>query len=135
MPQIARLQERLGTVFLPEAQEIVPTQEAAPLPAITETADEPRVPVPGPLPFPPLKLCVTKLKQGCYRLRFTPKGSPTAFRGTLRVENAGTNLRFSGDLYKYRPATSDDAADTVIPIPIYPRLDYHSYLKGTQARL
>ncbi|GAA3573817.1 hypothetical protein GCM10022419_063550 [Nonomuraea rosea] len=136
MPQTSRLQERLGTVFLPEAQDVVPVQDAAPLPGMPPIIG-PEDAARAPDLLPPIKICVTNLKQGCYRLRFTPKGSPVtvAFRGTLRVEHMGGNLRFSGDLYRFRPGQSDADADAVTPIPVHPRADYHSYLKGVEARL
>src|SRR6185295_16283989 len=66
----------------------------------------PPVPPPVPLPKPPIRICRTTLKQGCYTLAFTPAPATifsTRFRGTLRVEQqANGRMRFSGDLYSYR---------------------------------
>jgi hypothetical protein len=130
----------------------------APLPAPIE-----RSPLGRPAGLDPLlsfKLCSTTLAQGCYTLSFVPSGAPllgTRYRGTLRVEHASAGLRISGDLYTYRllddliarwpervlgayelvraTVPSDEAADTGGAIPVYRRRSYHSYLKGTRARL
>jgi hypothetical protein len=108
-------------------------------------------------------LCSTSLRQGCYTVSFIPAppaGRPilgTRYRGTLRVEQRDSGLRFSGDLYRYRlidviatdprpvllaadfqrelVLPSNEAADTGGVIPIYRRRDYHSYLRGTAAQL
>ena len=111
-------------------------------------------------PLLPWRFCVTSLKQGCYTVSFVPKGTPifgNRFRGTLRVEQLASGIRFSGDLYRYRllddividwprPVVglqgleraripSDEAADAPGTIPIYSRRSYQSYLKGTTAQL
>jgi hypothetical protein len=166
MPRTDRFSERIGAVFLPESDtlevddDLTPTPEG-PLPfphPLPEPFPQP-FPDPPPFPpFPPFKVCRTSLKQGCYTLSFVPPGKKifgTRYRGTLRVENAATGPRISGDLYRYRllddivvnpgstvldPAlirgmnVSDEAEDAA-GIPIYSRRSYHSYLKGTKAQL
>jgi hypothetical protein len=176
----ARFAERIGKVFLPEAEAIDSGQDYTPNPE--GPFPEPGLPrLPGGLPEPQLprlpaerelipverlwyKFCSTRLRQGCYTIGFTPSGASifaTRYRGTVRVEHMGTGLRISGDLYTYRlldeiivrwpverlavygrvrdavtdAGGGDEAADTGGTIPIYPRRRYHSYLKGTGARL
>lgn len=107
---------------------------------------------------PPPRLCRINLKEGCYKVRFTPSVLVT-YHGTLRVDKAGGTTRISGDLYRYRtllpipkpPIKAElswrervalaepepSIAETTVPlppilkrqIPIYPRNRYHSYLK------
>jgi hypothetical protein len=117
MVSTARFAERIGTVFLPEADTIDVTQDYTPVP--DGPFPEPDIPQPGNRPidprlqlqFPPRdpfrwwRICVTTLKQGCYTIRFTPTGTPifgTRYRGTVRVEATGSSYRISGDLYSYR---------------------------------
>ncbi len=101
-----------------------------------------------PTPQLPIRLCRTKLKQGCYTLSFTPSPATifsTRYRGTLRVEQqANGRMVFSGDLYGYRlfdhikppfAPVGDEAADTGGAIPIYARRSYFAYLKGTSAQM
>jgi hypothetical protein len=119
MPRTAQFAERIGKVFLPEADTIQVAQD-------TPNPFDPRpgggLPFPLPdLPFPrePLELqpflprpwdwfprfCSTSLKQGCYTISFVPAGTSifsTRFRGTLRVEHTGSGPRISADLYRYR---------------------------------
>lgn len=174
MPRTEAFSERIGAVFLPEADVVEPAgnvQSSGEGSAVVSGAAdfgvpgdplrEPDLPwMRKPIPRPFFRVCSTTLKQGCYSLSFVPTGSffGTRFRGTLRVEHVGTGLRFSGDLYRYRllddlifqtptliqldsdrfagpELTSDEAADTGGTIPIYSRRSYHSYLKGTGARL
>jgi len=136
---------RVGAVFLPQADAVdVPDDDAGALALLAA----PPVPPPVPLPKPPIRICRTTLKQGCYTLAFTPAPATifsTRFRGTLRVEQqANGRMRFSGDLYSYRwfdhikppfPVMTDEAADTGGAIPIYTRRSYFAYLKGTSARM
>jgi hypothetical protein len=118
VPRTDRWAERIGAVFLPEADTVEDRTRA------TEG-------------LPPLE-------QGCYTLslrweavdRYTP-----TFVGTLRVEQLGARVRFSGDLYRERPRGAPggsgppavEAADVDEKIPIYRRPDYHSYLRGVGA--
>jgi len=152
----ARWEERIGAVFLPEAD-------------VVEVTDGDSTPNPGGLiehpqgldvPFKPLpfRACTTGLKQGCYTVQHAPTlaGVFTArFRGTLRVELTGGAPRISGDFYRYRlidPSViggtvltrpelieqlgaSSDVADDTTTIPIYKRKSYNSYLRGTRAQL
>jgi len=122
----ARFGERIGRVFLPEADTIGNGDDIRPN-AAGDYTPNPEGPFPGPgipgfpggrdpeIPFkPPFKwppelwwpkFCFTALKQGCYTLGFTPTGTPifgTRFRGTMRVESTGSGLRISGDLYSHR---------------------------------
>lgn len=109
-------------------------------------------PVPGPVPIPiPLpKFCLVPLPDGCYRLTYTKNNGTGSFRGTLRVDRATGTLVISGDLYWF--PTGADAADGPIGpgpvpfpvppitlakfgIPVYPRKQYHSYLKATAVQL
>jgi hypothetical protein len=94
-------------------------------------------------PFPPLQLCNIDLKQGCYRIDYSPKKSPfilgPSYHGTLRVENSKTTKIISGDLYKFplvivaNPlGDSEDNTNDGENIPVYPRGKYYSYLKGTK---
>ena len=177
MPRTDRFSERIGAVFLPEAETVEISQDFTPSPEGPFPEPEPPIPIPPiPIPFEPLpelrpvkpieplfpwwKFCSTQLRGGCYTLSFTPTSTSifgTRFRGTLRVENTANGVRFSGDLYSYRllddfiiqleertvgriglrsaDFITDEAADTGGTIPIYRRRSYHSYLKGTKARL
>ena len=111
----ARWEERIGAVFLPEAEAI-------------EVADEQGAGAGGRLPV---------LKQGCYTVQHTPTRAGTSgyrFRGSLRVELAGGAPRISGDLYRYRGDAEPEAAATPT-IPVYSRRSYNSYLRGTGAGL
>ncbi|NOT08118.1 MAG: hypothetical protein HOP28_07925 [Gemmatimonadales bacterium] len=171
MPTTTRFAERIGRVFLPEAdlidssEDFTPNPEGPlPVPGIPGWPFEPRLPFKWPPAIEPNvpRICLTNLKEGCYSLRFTPKGSTiraTRYRGTLRVERHGGKLRFSGDLYTRRlfddllqtrvslatygrmlggdaaDDSDDPALDAGGTIPIYSRASYRSYLKGTSARL
>ena len=117
MPRTERFGERVGKVFLPEADVINTAQEFTPGPEgpvqgpdmPTTFPEELRM----PLRVPPervdallfTKLCSTTLKPGCYTVGFAPSGTSifgTRYRGTLRVEALASTLRISGDLYTYR---------------------------------
>jgi len=163
MPRTERFHERIGAIFLPEADLAGVAVDPSPAPNVTLPG--PGLPSPGPVPGLPgeasgsLTTCTTSLKQGCYTLDYTPFGTPlfgTRYRGTLRVEQLAPGLRFSGDLYRYRlfdqavfgppiqweaqrlgsrSLPSDEAVNTGGMIPINRRGDYHSYLRGTVAQL
>jgi hypothetical protein len=105
MPRMERFHERIGAVFLPEA-DVVETADdpatgaggLAAGPGLPGEATRPGEPFP---PFPPIRFCRTSLKQGCYTLSFVPSGTSifgTRYRGTLRVEQVANGIRFSGDL-------------------------------------
>jgi hypothetical protein len=53
------------------------------------------------------RFCFTRLRQGCFKVTFKPKGAHKLFgrryHGTVRVEHTGEGLRFSGDLYSFGP--------------------------------
>jgi hypothetical protein len=107
----ARWEERIGAVFVPEADEIA--------------ADHDHGAAAGAQPV---------LKQGCYTVQHTPTGAGrqgSRFRGTLRVELAGDGPRISGDLYRYRGDAEPDEAAELTTIPVYSRRSYNSYLRGT----
>jgi hypothetical protein len=165
MPHTERFRERIGAIFLPEADAVQVMDQPAPVPDVTLPSPGPGVPGPasgaplGRTELFPVQTCTTSLKQGCYTVAFTPFGTSifgTRYRGTLRVEQLASGLRFSGDLYRYRlldwitaqapdlqeanflgayKVQADEAADTGGTIPIYGRADYHSYLRGTGAQL
>lgn len=158
MPRTDHFAERIGAVFLPEADVIVPDDLTSGPDAPSPMAMAAPSPVPNPpnVPIPPFKVCTTTLKEGCYTLHFVPTGAKlwsTRFRGTLRVETVANGVRTSADLYSYRilgdiitkplpplevlqaASVADEAADTGGTVPIYRRRSYHSYLKGTGARL
>jgi hypothetical protein len=119
-------------------------------PIFTPPIFDPQLPRLPNFPFPPIKqLCLINLKQGCYKLRYTPHSKNplilpiTYYLGTLRVENVGNGKRISGDLYKFRnfvqfpfpinplPLPVGDETGDASAIPIYGRTKYYSYLKGT----
>jgi hypothetical protein len=129
MPRTDRWPERIGAVFLPVADSVEVAEDAAP-------------PAEGP-PLP----------QGCYTLSLrwagTQRNAP-GLVGTLRVEPMLPRVRFSADLYRDQltpdvladPSSAhgeggspaEEAADTGGSIPIFPRLNYHSYLRGVGAK-
>ena len=160
MIKTEKFDKRIGKVYIPIAETV---------PVEAESSTDPDAPINDPVNpqpfsfpglFPPFKFCRTRLKEGCYRLSFVPKGSHPIFgrryRGTLRVETIADGIRFSGDLYvrsgivfpsfptlsvnrtdRLRLAAADavEDADAPGPIPIFSRASYHSYLKGTVASL
>ena len=107
------------------------------------------------------KFCRVNLPDGCYRITFDPNGFGDTFRGTVRVDRGEGSLVISGDLYRFpsvigpivgtppvavsRAATGSFGAAVAsgrfgtifrkLGIPVYSRGSYHSYLKGTGARL
>jgi hypothetical protein len=129
MPRTDRWPERIGAVFLPVADTVEVAEDAAP---------------PGEGP---------PLQQGCYTLSLrwaeTQRDAP-GLVGTLRVEPMLPRVRFSADLYRDQltpdvladpsgalgegGSPADEAADTGGRIPIFPRLNYHSYLRGVGAK-
>src|SRR5947209_1729247 len=66
------------------------------------------VPVhPAPVHLPPLRPCKIDVKEGCYRVAYTPNASSsiiqTFFYGTIRVDKRGGSgpTTVSGDLYRF----------------------------------
>lgn len=58
-------------------------------------------------PWQRYRICSKTLKEGCYALTFSPKARypsilQTAYKGTLRLETAGTDLIVSADLYRFK---------------------------------
>jgi hypothetical protein len=96
--------------------------------------------------------CRINLREGCYRITYQPKASTSVFHGSMRVER-GRKTVISGDLYRFLnpviglPATVAAAASVAerpgpatifqlpLPIPVYPRNKYYSYLKVTNIQL
>jgi hypothetical protein len=113
MPRTDHFSERIGAVFLPEADTVEVDEDITPNPEGPVPFPVPPIPIPPepfpqlPFPQPPLwtKRCSTTLKQGCYTLSFVPTDAPilgTRYRGTLRVEHTGAGVRFSADFYRHR---------------------------------
>jgi hypothetical protein len=112
MPRMERFHERIGAIFLPEADAAEVTDEASPVPDVTLLSPDARTPDPAPGSpgglgpgLPPWRICSTSLRQGCYTIGYKPFGTTifgTRYRGTLRIEQLSPGLRFSGDLYRYR---------------------------------
>jgi hypothetical protein len=158
----------VGTPFVPMAEAISSAAEgpAELIPAPEGPEEIPGIPIPqrpgiafpgGQLPH----VCNINLRAGCYRITFKPKGGPTVFYGTMRVDDTGGKTTISGDLYRYlripfkvpfeRARSSLTARTTIgerisavppavepgllsprpLNIPIYPRNRYYSYLKVT----
>jgi hypothetical protein len=160
MPKTQKFGQRIGNVYIPIADTVSvgggPALAQGPIvpPAVAVPAAAAAVP-------PGFMMCNTKLKEGCYDLRFLPKNfNPLmdfSSQGTLRVENIGTDIRFSGDLYTQPPmimhslnlgtnrgarlllhramVAPQAAAAAPGVIPIYARTAYRSYWKGTVAAL
>lgn len=115
----AQWEERIGAVFLPEADEMAVDDGRGGAAAGTQLV----------------------LQPGCYTVQHTPARAGVTgarFRGTLRVELTTGGPRISGDLYRYRgdaePNEPDEAAATTT-VPVYSRRSYNSYLRGTGAGL
>jgi hypothetical protein len=152
--------KRIGSVFIPVADTVAVSDQVSAAPTMQASlASQTGT---GPVLLP---TCKTTLKEGCYTISFVPKSTITIFgprfAGTLRVENlAGGSIRFSGDLYsapliivanpgvlttadrvdRIRVANQDSpqngaTMDAPGVIPIRPRKNYSSYLKGTAANL
>lgn len=159
MRRTERFSERVGAVFLPEAEPIRGDDaalDASPLGLDSgrlggwgsDSADiATLVRTEETVGRTFIKRCTTVLESGCYTISFVPDRIPilgTRYRGTVRIENRYPMPTISGDLYRYSPfergifevtdRVSDEAAD-IGTIPIYRRRDYHSYLKGTAASL
>jgi hypothetical protein len=98
-------------------------------------------------------LCKINLREGCYRITFQPKRGTNVFYGTMRVDKSGGKTVISGDLYRFlspivsvpsrvaaaasaaaRPASTSIFARP-LPIPIYARNKYHSYLKVVDIKM
>jgi hypothetical protein len=150
MSVIRDFAKQIGNVPIPIADDV----KASEADAVTSLGPTPTIPI-------GLRICRTTLKEGCYKIQFIPKGVTIfgpRYYGTLRVENIGSgSMRFSGDLYSFSliivkpPFVSGDrierlrqaslidpggAGPTIADssaIPIYPRKNYYSYLKGTTA--
>ena len=143
--------ERIGAVFLPEAETVPQDDEAA------GPGGRPDPDAPSHRAAPPVQ---DDAQAGVYTLSLVPSGATIfgrRYRGTLRFEPKASGVRFSADLYGYRllddiilksPAAafrqleiehpellSDEAADTGGTIPAYRRRSYFAYLKGTGAQL
>lgn len=117
MPKTASFEVRAGKLFIPVAEN-VPIDHAGltPDPSGPERVNprerlDPRLPEELLLPIEPIfplkKFCFTRLKDGCYKVTFRPKGAHKFFgrryHGTVRVEHTDEGLRFSGDLYSFGP--------------------------------
>jgi hypothetical protein len=117
MPKTANFEIRAGKVFIPLAEN-VPIDRAGLTPDASgpERVNPRERPDPGlreellvPIdPLLPLKrFCFTRLREGCFKVTFRPKGSHKFFgrryNGTVRVEHTDDGLRFSGDLYSFNP--------------------------------
>ena len=166
----------LGSHFVPLADPVpesvmgttIPSPEGGPIgPPIPEPPiPEPSIPLQPlepfprwPIEWPPFRVCLIRLRSGCYRITFRPTATPNdVYRGTMRVDTSGGTSTISGDLYRFfeilslEPftrevlpiATASPALSAIlgtIPgisplprpfrIPIYPRDRYYSYLKVT----
>ncbi|MEV7013075.1 hypothetical protein [Streptosporangium sp. NPDC051022] len=101
MPQTARFQERIGTVFLPEAAVVQPPDQVTG-PRVAVDGDQGDLGGPY-IPTPDWRLCHVNLKPGCYALSFVTTRTKFViprYQGTLRVEQlAGGGMRLSADLY------------------------------------
>ena len=96
------------------------------------------------------------LKQGCYRISFTPNSpSLSTYSGTMRVDKTDNTTTISGDLYSFPlfileafPFSAKSIATAYPPIleilprfckkleiPVYPRNNYYSYLQVTSFRI
>jgi hypothetical protein len=153
-PPPSSAQGQIG--FAPVAEPLIldeqddPTTPAA---SIATTATATLQPAATAFPGLVAPLCRINLREGCYRITFQPKLSTSVFHGTMRVERGGANATISGDLYRFlnpvislpvsiatvataveRPAAAGIFA-LPLAIPVYPRKQYHSYLKVTGIQL
>ncbi len=117
MPRTANFELRAGKISIPVAENVPidrtgltadPTgpEQASPLERL-----DPRFGAELLVPLDPLiplkRFCFTRLRQGCFKVTFKPKGVHKFFgrryHGTVRVEHTTEGLRFSGDLYAFGP--------------------------------
>ena len=97
------------------------------------------------IPVPQFHFCRLDVREGCYRITYSPDSPGFGYQGTLRVDGAGGTTTISGDLYRRRPVislpvsatafgplTTPSAPTILLNIPIYARSDYRSYLKVTK---
>ena len=109
MPCTDRFAERIGAVFLPEAETVEQDEDFTPNPEGPIPFPDPPFPDPGPFPTPqlphlplpkwppdpfpwPFKICSTSLKRGLLHAQLRADRHPifgTRYRGTLRVEPHG----------------------------------------------
>src|SRR5262249_50844225 len=80
-----------------------PPPPAPPLPPAPLLPGHGPGPIAGPDSPTPLPACVIDVKEGCYRITFTPTASLAVFNGTLRVDRSGGQgpTTVSGDLYRF----------------------------------
>jgi len=157
MDRETNFNQRLGAIKLPEPTFLEPKLDPI---GFTPDPGNPRGPFEDPrfrrrrreglIEEPPFGFQIHRcdMKEGCYRLSFTPRNSNAfgpRFRGTLRVERRGSNYRISGDLYVFhlvfRPRHFDPDFGLTIGrtrrnqgIPVYSRQSYRRYLQGTGIR-
>jgi hypothetical protein len=132
--------------FVPVAEAMsTDIQEAA---EVLEIEDSSTIAVAQPVASPGiLDACKIDLREGCYRITFQPKMGSNVFYGTLRVDKSGGKTVLSGDLYRFlspivsvpsrvaaaASAASRPASNSIfsrpLPIPVYARGKYYSYLK------
>ena len=110
MPKTANFERRAGKIFIPVAENVpVDRTGLTPDPSSERLDPNWREEVLIPIePLRPLKrFCFTRLKQGCFKVTFRPKGSHVIwgrrYSGTVRIEHTDDGLRFSGDLYSFGP--------------------------------
>lgn len=132
----------------PEGPFALPPGSAPPPMPWPQSLPRPEFPFPDPfhVPWPPFHFCKIDLPEGCYRISFAPNNILGTYQGTMRVDKAGGKTTVSGDLYwvppyilalgsigRARPASLIEKIPFPRPlgIPIYPRANYHSYLKVT----
>ena len=117
MPKTVNFERRAGKIFIPVAENVpVDRTGLTPDPSGPERATplerlDPRLREELLVPIDPLlplkRFCFTRLKQGCFKVTFKPKGSHTIwgrrYHGTVRIEHTDDGMRFSGDLYSFGP--------------------------------
>jgi hypothetical protein len=110
MPKTANFERRAGKIFIPVAENVpVDRTGLTPDPSVPRLDPRMREELLVPIdPLVPLKrFCFTRLKQGCFKVTFKPKGSHPIwgrrYSGTVRIEHTDEGLRFSGDLYSFGP--------------------------------
>jgi hypothetical protein len=139
--------------FVPVAEPMASEgiQQVSDAEALEDTATfDTAQPAPGP---GTLDHCKINLREGCYRITFQPKLGSNVFYGTLRVDKSGGKTVLSGDLYRFlspvvsvpsrvaaaASAASRPASNSIfsrpLPIPIYARSKYYSYLKVIDVKM